>query len=295
MKLNSALLSLLLIVSAISFLLAMGEAQSEDKAQLVPNYVKELDFVSFSPQPTYDRVIVILHGLGDDRSSFLPVMEKLHKKFPPVKFILPNAPMRALTVNNGKEMRAWYDLSGKGKLEDETCDGIEESDQRLREILEMEHAAGVPYQNMALIGFSQGGALSLFTGMQLDNDKALAGIVAWSGYLPCVEKIEGNENAGETPILHIHGEEDKKIKVSVAEDAKEKAYDLGFVGYDLEIIPGLEHSLNNQVMEKTYSFISKIFAREGTCSDDELEDEAEEDEEEEDEIELDAPTVANTR
>jgi lysophospholipase-2 len=43
---------------------------------------------------------------------------------------------------------------------------------------------------MLLAGFSQGGAMSLFTGLQLpklegrDSEHALAGLVVMSGYLP---------------------------------------------------------------------------------------------------------------
>ena len=47
---------------------------------------------------------------------------------------------------------------------------------------------GLPYSRMMLAGFSQGGAMSLFTGLQLPAEEgvapALAGLVVMSGYLP---------------------------------------------------------------------------------------------------------------
>jgi lysophospholipase-2 len=93
----------------------------------------------------------------------------------------------------------------------ESCDGIEESVERVRQLLAHEHslgtydykldrcirnlrttmhAAGLPYSRMLLAGFSQGGAMSLFAGLQLpklegrDSEHALAGLVVMSGYLP---------------------------------------------------------------------------------------------------------------
>lgn len=65
----------------------------------------------------------------------------------------------------------------------ETNDGILESAQRIIGILDQEAALGLPYSRMALAGFSQGGAMTLFTGLQLPVEKKLAGLVVLSGYL----------------------------------------------------------------------------------------------------------------
>lgn len=42
--------------------------------------------------------------------------------------------------------------------------------------------AGIPYSRIVLGGFSQGGAMSYFTGYQMI--KALAGVLVLSGYIP---------------------------------------------------------------------------------------------------------------
>jgi predicted esterase len=54
---------------------------------------------------------------------------------------------------------------------------------------------------MVLAGFSQGGALSLFTGLQLET--SLAGILVLSGYLPAASKM--NVKHTDTPVWHGHG------------------------------------------------------------------------------------------
>ncbi len=46
---------------------------------------------------------------------------------------------------------------------------------------------------MALAGFSQGGALSLFTGLQLPIEKKLAGLLILSAYLPAANKFKLTE------------------------------------------------------------------------------------------------------
>ena len=54
---------------------------------------------------------------------------------------------------------------------------------------------------MVLAGFSQGGALSLFTGLQLES--SLAGILVMSGYLPAASKLKLKQT--DTPVWHGHG------------------------------------------------------------------------------------------
>lgn len=43
-------------------------------------------------------------------------------------------------------------------------------------------SAGIPHSRIVLGGFSQGGAMSYFTGYQLKT--ALAGVLVLSGYIP---------------------------------------------------------------------------------------------------------------
>lgn len=100
-------------------------------------------------------------------------------------------------------MNAWYDIVGLDDRSAESCEGINASVVRIRDILAAENACGLPYHRMLLTGFSQvgflksksfnlwhssyyskGGALSLYTGLQLpDSSQKLAGIVVMSGLL----------------------------------------------------------------------------------------------------------------
>ena len=55
--------------------------------------------------------VIWLHGLGDSGNGFAPIVPALN--IPDelgVKFIFPHAPNRAVTINNGMLMRAWYDI-----------------------------------------------------------------------------------------------------------------------------------------------------------------------------------------
>ena len=51
--------------------------------------------------------VIWLHGLGADGHDFEPVVNMLN--LPNIRFILPHAPYQKISMNNGYEMRAWYD------------------------------------------------------------------------------------------------------------------------------------------------------------------------------------------
>ena len=52
-----------------------------------------------------------------------------------------------------------------------------------------ENQLGIPFDRMMLAGFSQGGAMSLFAGLQLPIEEKLAGILVMSGYCPGYSKF----------------------------------------------------------------------------------------------------------
>ena len=64
--------------------------------------------------------------------------------------------------------------------------------------------AVIPRNRTVLAGFSQGGAVSLFTGLQeLQAEDGFAGVLSMSGYLPRPAGFEPSST--ETPVLMCHG------------------------------------------------------------------------------------------
>jgi phospholipase/carboxylesterase len=59
------------------------------------------------PELAVDACVIWLHGLGADRYDFLPVAEMLQKALKTTRFILPQAPTRAVTINGGYAMPSW--------------------------------------------------------------------------------------------------------------------------------------------------------------------------------------------
>ena len=53
------------------------------------------------PQKTADACVIWLHGLGADRYDFLPVAEFMQERLLSTRFVMPQAPTRAVTINGG--------------------------------------------------------------------------------------------------------------------------------------------------------------------------------------------------
>lgn len=169
-----------------------------------------------APDPTHS--IIWLHGLGADGNDFVPLVPQLVRAdWPPLRFVFPHAPVRPITINNGFPMRAWYDIVSLGDLKKQDEAGIRDSERIVHGYLEDELARGIPAEKIVLAGFSQGGAITLHTGLRYPQ--RLAGLLALSTYLPLSHKFEAEARRSrtDTPILMCHGQHDNMLPMLMGE------------------------------------------------------------------------------
>jgi phospholipase/carboxylesterase len=127
------------------------------------------------------------------------------------RFVFPNAPVRPVTINNGMRMRAWYDIVGLDRRAAEDVAGFQDADTKIRELIAREVTRGIPAGRIVLAGFSQGGAVSLYTAPRLAEK--LAGVMALSCYLPRESSLDAERKTANdaTPIFMAHGLEDGTV------------------------------------------------------------------------------------
>jgi phospholipase/carboxylesterase len=160
--------------------------------------------------------VIWLHGLGADGYDFAPLAQEF--KLPATRFIFPHAPVRPITINNGYEMRGWYDIVSLNRDEFvHDLEGIEASCALVQRLIAQEHEHGIAYDKIVLAGFSQGGAIALFSGLTLAHP--LAGILALSTYVPAPEVLLSRCEPITRNILMMHGDQDEVIPLLVAQDA----------------------------------------------------------------------------
>ncbi len=172
--------------------------------------------------------IIWLHGLGADSRDFeqLPQMLNLPRQLP-IRFILPDAPHRPITLNGGMVMRGWYDLTGMEIVKQEDVSGLDESTGIVDSLVARECARGVPRSQIVVGGFSQGGAVALHYGLRCEEP--LAGIVGLSTYLPLSGQLAQrvHPNALSTPIFLAHGLFDPVLALPLGEASRQILEDNG--------------------------------------------------------------------
>ena len=178
--------------------------------------------------PTPDAAVIWMHGLGADGSDFLPIVNELEIDDLQLRFVFPNAPYRAVTINQGMHMPAWYDLRKAQFTQDEDRDGIKESRQRISAIIDTMNQQGIASNRIVLAGFSQGGAMALYCGLR--HHERLAGILALSSYLPLAENIaaEATPENKETPIMMAQGLYDSVVPHATAFRSLQQLQKLGY-------------------------------------------------------------------
>ena len=176
-----------------------------------------LPCVEIEPRGDATSSVVWLHGLGASGHDFEPVVP--HLRLPHTRFVFPHAPRRPVTINMGLIMPAWYDITGLDRSGGETGRHVRESDGLVRALLAREKERGVPPARTVLAGFSQGGALALFTGVRYEE--TLAGIVVLSAYelLPGTRAAESSAANAATPIFFGHGRYDPIVPLAMGKAA----------------------------------------------------------------------------
>lgn len=148
-------------------------------------YIKE-------PAGKAEACVIWLHGLGADASD----MQGLVNQFPgsplALRHVFLDAPIRPVTLNNGIPMRAWYDITGLTLSAREDKSGISQSENLIRRVIEKQLQNGLTADKIFLAGFSQGGAMALYTALNLDSQ--LGGVLALSAYLPLSQDCQPHLN-----------------------------------------------------------------------------------------------------
>jgi phospholipase/carboxylesterase len=187
-----------------------------------------LDCVEIETAARPTRSVIWLHGLGADGHDFEPIVPELVKPgWPPLRFVFPHAPVRAITLNGGMRMRAWYDIYGLELMAVEDEAGILDSVREIERLIERERLRGVESHRVVLAGFSQGGAVALTAA--LTHAERLAGVVALSTYLPIAARTQARRNPIQSglPVFLAHGAVDPVVPQALGQLARQRLLEWG--------------------------------------------------------------------
>ncbi|MEO3715400.1 alpha/beta hydrolase [Roseateles flavus] len=189
-----------------------------------------LDTIELQTQAEPRASLIVLHGLGASGDDFVPVCQAMDlRSVGGLRVLLPQAPDRPVSINGGYRMPAWYDIgldaSGQ-RVEDER--GLRESQREIEALIAQEVERGIPASRIVLMGFSQGAAMTLMTGLR--HAQRLAGLVALSGYLPLAGTTEAERHAAnaDVPLFLAHGDSDEVVPPARGLASRAELERLGF-------------------------------------------------------------------
>ncbi len=177
---------------------------------------------------------------------------------PAARYVFPHAPQIPVSINNGYVMRAWYDILGTDLVRREDEAGLRRSQAQVEQLIDREVARGMPRARIVLAGFSQGGAITLQTGLR--QAEPLAGLVALSCYLPLAPLFAAERAAGSAavPILLAHGSSDPVVPLARGTAAREQLQQLGYAVQWHEY--PMPHSVCGEEIEDIAAFLKRVLA-----------------------------------
>jgi len=221
--------------------------------------VELLPCIEMETAPNPRASVIWLHGLGADGNDFVPIVPEL--RLPgslPVRFIFPHAPVRPVTINNGFRMRAWYDISAADLNNRADIAGVQQSQRQVEALVGREKERGIASARTVLAGFSQGGAIALYTGLR--HADRLAGIIALSTYLVAADKLfaeAATANRGAS-IFMGHGTADPIVRFEWGNASRQA---LASAGYDVEWHTyRMEHSVCMEEINAVSAWLTRVLA-----------------------------------
>lgn len=183
--------------------------------------MRDLSVIEQATAANPQFVIIWLHGLGASANDFVGIIPELKLSCQyPVRFIFPNAPEIAVTINSGYIMSAWYDIleiSMHQRKVDQA--GIQRSVEQIGQLISRENQRGIASSHIFLAGFSQGGAVAYQAA--LSHAQRLAGVIALSTYIADAQAVQAQFNAvqQQLPLLIAHGQYDEVVPLQMGKNA----------------------------------------------------------------------------
>lgn len=236
------LFALVLIAAA----LFIGLNLSSSKAAEVISDIPE------NPQ----HALILIHGFGQDGARMQTMAASFKDKLPDTAFFYPTSPDK--TPFRGHQ---WFDLPVYGpqmvdvKIYQKMLDGALDNVPVLQEVIDNIHNdLGMPYENISIAGFSQGGLMAVLTA--LTTPHPLNKAISFSG-VPFVitEDFDTGLIVSAPQILLIQGDNDSAIPPSSINLTKSALESIGIYP-QTEIIAGMRHEINQTAKQKFLEFFA---------------------------------------
>ena len=188
-----------------------------------------------SPQ----KVVLMLHGYGASGNYMIQIAPKIHA--PNTLFLAPNAPYLNETGYQ------WFEVDHSFNTDTVKTGLTQVRPIVLQMIDSIQRDYKIEYEDIILLGFSQGAMLTLDI---ITHHPELRKAIAISGAFFPFENI----NAKSKDILLIHGTNDETVSFQYSVDGEKQLKELG-AHVTFKMIPGLDHHINQEGIDTVIEFL----------------------------------------
>ena len=187
------------------------------------------------------KIVLMFHGYGASGQHMIHLAPKFN--IPSILWVAPNAPYK-----NGTGYQ-WFELDENLEVEEIQKGLIQVRPLIFSMIDSLQQEYKIDYEDIILLGFSQGAMLTLDV---LTQSNDLRKGVAISGAFFPFE----NTKAKSKEILLIHGTNDQIVSFQYSVDAQQQLKERK-AHVTLKLIPELDHHINQDVIDTISSFFTK--------------------------------------
>ncbi|KZP03945.1 Phospholipase/carboxylesterase [Athelia psychrophila] len=232
------------------------------------NVIQPLKTLIVKPISKHTATVIFVHGLGDSGHGWQPVAEILQRDpaLSHIKWVLPHANQQPVTANGGMKMPSWFDIYSFDFDSDEDEAGMLKTSASINALISEEVNGDIDANRVILGGFSQGGAMSLLSG--LTSERKLGGVAVLSGWLPLKNKFKAMavSHAAQTPLFWGHGTSDPLVKFKLGTDSVEflksqlgfKQSDNSAAGLDFHSYAGMAHSSCQEELNDLSAWLKRV-------------------------------------
>jgi phospholipase/carboxylesterase len=191
-------------------------------------------------------LVVFLHGIGASGAQLMPLASSWRAALPDTRFVAPDAPF---AQRYGHE---WFSVDG-AQLQPGRIQAVREAfDKTIGDAVRKE-GFDEAHSRIGFVGVSQGAIVALDA--VASGRWSVGALVSFAGLLPPTP-VSGSSK--DTPILLVHGKDDRTIPSMASSLAAAQLRTAGFK-VELDIEPGVGHTISSTGAQKALAFLRKTF------------------------------------
>jgi phospholipase/carboxylesterase len=194
--------------------------------------------------------VILLHGLGDSGAGLIGLGEAWHQALPNTIFLAPDAPYPCDMAPFGFQWFSAQDWTPAVVLA-----GVKKAAPILNDYIDHVMASReLPPERVALVGFSQGTIMGLYTAPR--RTPSLAGVLGYSGALVGGDTLP-KERKSAPPIFLAHGTMDEVIPFTALAHAEHGLQNAN-INVTALACPNLGHSISDEGLAQGARFLRRV-------------------------------------